>query len=65
MNQTKKSKSLKLATYKLQRSELCLLLGSGIHGDEKGRLALVPVESEAYQTLLANPLITKKKTYSN
>lgn len=64
INQLKKRKSLKLETYKLQRSELCSLLGWGIHGDENGRLALIPVESKAYQSLVANPLITKKKAYN-
>lgn len=64
INQLKKSKSLKLETYKLQRSELCSLLGWGIHGDEHGRLALIPVESLEYQSLLTNPSITKKKAYN-
>ena len=63
INQMKKSKSLKLETYKLQRSELCSLLGWGIHGDGEGRLALVPVESSQYQTLLKNSSITKKNAY--
>lgn len=64
ISELKKSKSLKLETYKLQRSELCSLLGWGIHGDEQGRLALVPVESSEYKSLLANPSITKKKAYN-
>ena len=32
INQLKKSEELKLDRYKLQRSELCALLGWGIHG---------------------------------
>ena len=57
----KKDKTLKLEKYKLQRSELCSLLGWGIHGDEEGRLALVQIESSEYKSLLENPSITKKK----
>ena len=64
INQMKKDKTLKLEKYKLQRSELCSLLGWGIHGDEEGRLALVPIESSEYKSLLANPSITKKKAYN-
>jgi len=64
INQMKKDKTLKLEKYKLQRSELCSLLGWGIHGDEEGRLALVPIESSEYKSLLENPSITKKKAYN-
>jgi hypothetical protein len=64
INQLKKSKELKLETYKLQRSELCVLLGWGIHGDFEGKLALVPVESIEYKVLLNNPNISKKKAYN-
>ena len=59
-----KSKTLKLDTYKLQRSELCSLLGWGIHGDEQGKLALVPAESDEYKKLLNDPKINKKNAYN-
>jgi hypothetical protein len=64
INQLKKSKELKIETYKLQRSELCALLGWGIHGNKEGKLALVPVESSEYMELLNNPNINKKKAYN-
>jgi hypothetical protein len=64
INQLKNSKALKLETYKLQRSNLCALLGWGIHGNEEGKLALVPVESSEYKELLNNPNINKKKAYN-
>ena len=64
INQLKKTKALKLETYKLQRSELCALLGWGIHGDQEGKLALVPVESSEYKELLNNTNINKKKAYN-
>lgn len=63
VNQMGKSKSLKLDRYKLQRSELCALLGWGIHGNEEGKLALVPTESPEYKELLNNPNINIKKAY--
>lgn len=64
INQMKKAKSLKLETYKLQRSELCSLLGWGIHGNEDGKLPLIPAESSEYKSLLLNPDIKKKKAYN-
>ena len=64
INQLKKSEELKLDRYKLQRSELCALLGWGIHGNEEGKLALVPAESPEYKELLSNPKINKKKAYN-
>ncbi|WP_430929035.1 DUF6157 family protein [Polaribacter marinivivus] len=64
INQLKKSRELKLEKYKLQRSELCSLLGWGIHGDQEGKLALVAVESSEYMELLNNPNINKKKAYN-
>ena len=64
INQLNKSKTLKLETYKLQRSELCALLGWGIHGDSHGKLALIPAEGEKYKELLSNPTIKKKKAYN-
>ena len=64
INQLKKSKELKLEKYKLQRSELCALLGWGIHGNNEGKLALVPVESSEYKELLNSSNINKKKAYN-
>jgi len=64
INQLKKDKSLKLTSYMLAKSELCSLLGWGIHGDEHGKLALVPAESEEYRKLLNNPKIKKKNAYN-
>jgi hypothetical protein len=58
------SKALKLETYKLQRSNLCALLGWGIHGNEEGKLALVAAESPEYKGLLNNSKINKKKAYN-
>jgi hypothetical protein len=55
--------AIKLDTYKLQRSELCSLLGWGIHGDEHGKLALIPAESKEYEQLFNDPYINKKKAY--
>jgi len=52
--------SLKMESYKLQRSELCSLWGWGIHGDSKGRLALIPVESKKYVELVTNGSVKKK-----
>jgi len=63
INQLKNSKALKLETYKLQRSNLCALLGWGIYGNDGGKLVLVPVESEKYTELMNNPNIRKKKAY--
>lgn len=63
INQLKKDSSLKLETYKLQRSTLCSLLGWGIHGNEEGKLALIPVESAGYKSLLEDPEIKKKNAY--
>jgi hypothetical protein len=63
INQLKKNTTLKLSTYMLQKSELCALLGWGIHGNEEGKLALIPAESEKYKELLNNPNISKKKAY--
>lgn len=59
-----KSPKLKLETYKLQRSELCSLLGWGIHGDVNGKLALIARESKEYNSLLNDPNINKKKAYN-
>jgi hypothetical protein len=64
INQLKKSEELKLEKYKLQRSELCALLGWGIHGNEEGKLALVSAESPEYKELLNNSKINKKKAYN-
>lgn len=64
INQLKKSNALQLTKYKLQRSELCGLLGWGIFGDEEGKLALIPVESHEYKELLNNPNIKKKNAYN-
>ena len=64
INQREKSTALKLEKYKLQRSELCALLGWGIHGDQQGKLAIMPVESSEYMELLNNPNINKKKAYN-
>lgn len=64
INQLNKSKTLKLETYKLQRSELCALRGWGIHGDSQGKLALIPAESDKYKELLSDPTIKKKKAYN-
>jgi hypothetical protein len=64
ITQMKKNKTLKLDTYKLQRSELCSLFGWGIYGNEEGKLALIPSESKEYQELLNNNAITKKKAYN-
>lgn len=64
INRMGKSKSLKLDTYKLQRSELCSLLGWGIHGDEHGKLALVPAESKEYKELYNDPKVNKKNAYN-
>ena len=63
IKQLKNSKALKLETYKLQRSNLCALLGWGIYGNDGGKLVLVPVESEKYTELMNNPNIQKKKAY--
>lgn len=60
----RKKKELNILTYKLQRSELCSLLGWGIHGNEEGKLALIPAESEKYKKLLNNAKIKKKKAYN-
>ena len=60
----KDPKLLKMDRYKLQRSELCSLLGWGIHGDESGRLALVPCDSNSYKMLLNDPKIIKKNAYN-
>jgi len=64
INKMKKGKLLKLETYKLQRSELCSLLGWGIYGNGKGKLALVPAESDEYKELLNDPQIRKIKAYN-
>ena len=64
INRRKKSKTLKLESYQLEKSELCSLLGWGIHGDEQGKIALVPAESEDYKKLLNNPSIKKIKAYN-
>lgn len=63
VNQMKKDRVLKLETFKLQRSELCSLLGWGIHGNKEGKLALVAVDSKEYNSLLNDNKITKKKAY--
>lgn len=63
INQLKKIRQLKLETYKLQRSELCALLGWGIHGDSEGRLALVAADSEEYKAMLSNKEIKKINAY--
>jgi hypothetical protein len=55
---------LNIIKYKLQRSDLCSLLGWGIHGNQEGELGLVPVESSEYKELLNNPNINKKKAYN-
>jgi hypothetical protein len=64
INQLKKTKPLKLETYKLQRSALCALLCWGIHGNEEGGLALVGSETEDYKSLLNNSSIKKVKAYN-
>lgn len=64
INQMGKDESLKLERYQLQRSELCSLLGWGIHGDKLGRLALIPVESKEYDKLLEDPSIKKINAYN-
>lgn len=60
----KQKPHLKIETYMMQRSELCSLFGWGIHGDEEGRLALVPSESDMYKVLFAKPFIIKKKAFN-
>jgi hypothetical protein len=55
---------LKLGKYKLQRSELCSLLGWGIHGDKTGKLALIACETKEYHSLLNDTSIKKKKAYN-
>ena len=55
---------LNIIKYKLQRSDLCSLLGWGIHGNEEGKLALVAAESPEYKGLLNNSKINKKKAYN-
>jgi hypothetical protein len=64
INQLNKDTALKLTSYMLVKSELCALLGWGIHGDEEGKLALIPAESEKYKELLNNSNIKKKKAYN-
>ena len=39
----------------LRTSPLAKKFGWGLHSDEEGRLALVPAESERYQSLLNDP----------
>ena len=63
INQMGKDESLKLERYQLQRSELCSLLGWGIHGNEEGKLALIPAESADYEALLKDPIVKKKNAY--
>lgn len=60
----KEHKNLKLERYKLQRSELCSLLGWGIHGDSEGRLALIAGDSKEYERLFLNSEVRKKKAYN-
>lgn len=43
----------------LRTSPLAKRYGFGIHHNEEGKVALFPVESEDYQRLLKDPLITK------
>lgn len=64
INQLKKTKVLKLETYKLQRSELCSSLGWGFHGDEHGRIAIFPVESKEYKALFNDSTIRKMNAYN-
>ena len=59
----KNKEDLKLDTYKLQRSELCSLLGWGIHGNKEGELSLVNSQSKHYKELLNNSSIIKKKAF--
>lgn len=56
-------KSLKIKTYKLQRSELCSLLGWGIHGNQDGELALIACDSPFYSELFNDNSIKKKKAF--
>lgn len=44
----------------LRTSPLAKTYGWGVHSDAQGRVALVGVESDHYQTLLADDTITKK-----
>ena len=60
----KDPEQLKLASYKLQRSELCSLYGWGIHGDKTGKLALVPCDTKFYELLFNDTGIKKKKAYN-
>ena len=64
INKMGKMQALKLDTYKLQRSVLCSKLGWGMHGDEYGKLALIPAESEEYKVLLNDLNIHKKNAYN-
>lgn len=59
----RKNRSLKIETYQLQRSELCSLLGWGIHGNSDGKLALVACELPLYNELLNDISIKKKNAY--
>ncbi|MCG8808861.1 hypothetical protein G1K66_09070 [Tenacibaculum finnmarkense] len=60
---SKNEEDLKLDTYKLQRSELCSLLGWGIHGNKEGEIALIDSQSKLYEELLSDSSIVKKKAY--
>ena len=64
INKMGKPQTLKLDSYMLAKSELCSLLGWGIHGDEHGKLALVAVESKEYIELLNDSRVNKKKAYN-
>lgn len=45
----------------LRASPLTKRYGWGVHSNDEGKIALVGVESEAYQRLVADPSVTKIK----
>lgn len=49
----------------LRASPLTKRYGFGIHCDSEGRLALIDVQSETYQKLLADPSVKKVKAMRN